>query len=246
MERRFVLFLVLAFAIFAGYFSLIQALYPPKKPQAKGEVAAKNEAGQAEKAKEAEKEKKPAKKEEQGKAAQPEAENKRGRRGKKARVKKPQVEEKAPEQAAEEPGPAEQWISLGSADPKDPYRMLVTLTNRGAALARVELSSSRYREIDDRSGYLGNLVMDKTMPGPGRRCKSWARHAGRQGGHQGRRRHSGNQRQAGHLLLFVGKREQPRRKAAPSGNPRKKRKTFWNIPGPGKLLKSSFFATAKS
>ena len=31
----------------------------------------------------------------------------------------------------------------------------------------MELSSSRYREIDDRSGYLGNLVMDKTMPGPG-------------------------------------------------------------------------------
>ena len=41
------------------------------------------------------------------------------------------------------PEPAQQWLTLGSADPKDPYRMLVTLTNRGAAVARIELSSQR-------------------------------------------------------------------------------------------------------
>ena len=33
--------------------------------------------------------------------------------------------------------------------------MLVTLTNRGAAVERLELSSPRYRELEDRSGYLG-------------------------------------------------------------------------------------------
>ena len=45
--------------------------------------------------------------------------------------------------------------------------MLVTLTNRGAALDRIELNSPRYRDIDDRSGYLGHLVMDKTIQGEG-------------------------------------------------------------------------------
>ena len=38
--------------------------------------------------------------------------------------------------AATEPAIAPQWVTLGSADPKDPYRMLVTLTNRGAAVER--------------------------------------------------------------------------------------------------------------
>lgn len=167
MERRFVLFLLLAFLIFTGYISLIQTLYPPKKPQAKGEVAAKNEAEKAEKPKEAEKEKEAGQKEEQGKVAQPEAEKTAAAEEKKPQQKKTEEEEKTPEEAPEEAGPPEQWISLGSADPKDPYRMQVTLTNRGAALARIELSSSRYRETDDRSGYLGNLVMDKNLPGPG-------------------------------------------------------------------------------
>jgi YidC/Oxa1 family membrane protein insertase len=163
MERRFVLFLLLAFIIFVGYSAFMQALNPPKKPQPKGEVAAKNEP-HADKAKQAENGAEPANKEEAAKPAQPEAENKA------AEQQKPEPEKKEEQveaniQAAEEPGPAEQWISLGSADHNDPYRMLVTLTNRGAALARVELNSERYCEIDDRSGYLGNLVMDKTIEG---------------------------------------------------------------------------------
>ena len=40
--------------------------------------------------------------------------------------------------------------------------MLVTLDSRGAALARIELSSPRYCDIDDRSGYLGHLAMDSS------------------------------------------------------------------------------------
>ena len=45
--------------------------------------------------------------------------------------------------------------------------MLVTLTNKGAAVARIELSSPRYCDIDDRSGYLGHLVMDSALHGDG-------------------------------------------------------------------------------
>ncbi len=62
-----------------------------------------------------------------------------------------------------------QWIALGSVDPNltNPYRMLVTLSSEGASLVRLELSSPRYRDLEDRSGYLGHLVMDDTDHGPG-------------------------------------------------------------------------------
>ncbi len=61
------------------------------------------------------------------------------------------------------------WITLGSADPKkeNPYRMLVTLSSEGASVARLELSSEHYRDWEDRSGYLGHLVMDDTGRGLG-------------------------------------------------------------------------------
>ena len=45
--------------------------------------------------------------------------------------------------------------------------MLVTLSSEGASLARLELSSERYRDLEDRSGYLGHLVMDNSDKGPG-------------------------------------------------------------------------------
>ena len=54
-----------------------------------------------------------------------------------------------------------------------PYRMLVTLTNKGAAVARIELNSPRYCDIDDRSGYLGHLVMDsRRSAATAARCRS--------------------------------------------------------------------------
>ncbi len=58
------------------------------------------------------------------------------------------------------------WVTLGSADGEGPYRMLVTLTNHGASVARIELSEDRYLDSQDRSGYLGNLVVD-VPEGPG-------------------------------------------------------------------------------
>ncbi|HZZ71144.1 MAG TPA: YidC/Oxa1 family insertase periplasmic-domain containing protein [Pirellulales bacterium] len=52
-----------------------------------------------------------------------------------------------------------QWISLGSLDPNSAYRMLVTLTNSGAAIERVELNDPHYHDIDDQSaGYLGEFA----------------------------------------------------------------------------------------
>ncbi len=71
------------------------------------------------------------------------------------------VGEKPPEEKQEEqPEQPTQYVSLGSIDPASPYRMLVTLTNRGAAVVRAELNSPRYPNIEDRSGYLGHIVVD--------------------------------------------------------------------------------------
>lgn len=49
-------------------------------------------------------------------------------------------------------------FSLGSLDDESPYRMLVTATNKGAAIERVELASPRYSDLDYEGGYLGNLA----------------------------------------------------------------------------------------
>ncbi|RCS54215.1 membrane protein insertase YidC [Bremerella cremea] len=57
-----------------------------------------------------------------------------------------------------------QFASLGSADPKGGYRMLVTLDSKGASVHRVELSNPFYLsyEHDEDGGYLGNLAFDET------------------------------------------------------------------------------------
>ncbi|MGD0897287.1 MAG: PDZ domain-containing protein, partial [Thermoguttaceae bacterium] len=139
---NFILFVVLSFAILVGYSILMGRMRPP--PAEKGEKSEK--ADKSEKG-------------ENGVKEQP-------------AVIKPAVEaEPAPkEKPAAEPAPARpvaarpvvppQWVTLGSIDPEDPYRMLVTLSNRGAALARIELSSDRYHDLEDRSGYLGHLVLE--------------------------------------------------------------------------------------
>jgi YidC/Oxa1 family membrane protein insertase len=57
-----------------------------------------------------------------------------------------------------------QFVALGSVDPNSGYRMLVTLTNAGAAVVRAEMSSPRYRDQEDWNGYLGDLEL-KNVPG---------------------------------------------------------------------------------
>lgn len=143
MERRVVLFLVVSALVFVGYAALVQWLHPqPRRPPQGAPLAARQAA---------EKKKAPAGNEEEATKKEP--------------VEEPakEAEKPAPEiKVAPEAEPAEQWLTLGSADPdetKNPYRMLVTLGNKGAAIARIELSSSRYCDIDDRSGYLGHVVM---------------------------------------------------------------------------------------
>ena len=67
--------------------------------------------------------------------------------------------------AAAVPAEPLQFVSLGSLDRETGYRMLVTLTNQGAAVRRSELSSPRFRDLVDRSGYLGHLEFENAVDG---------------------------------------------------------------------------------
>lgn len=69
----------------------------------------------------------------------------------------PAVEDQPPPEQPADPQQSQPraWLTLGSADPDSEYSMLVTLTNRGAAVARIELNSPRYRDIERRYGYIG-------------------------------------------------------------------------------------------
>lgn len=63
----------------------------------------------------------------------------------------------------ESSGLAPSYVTLGSLDPNSPYRMLVTLSNRGASLTRVELNESSYEDNSDPTGYLGQLIVDESL-----------------------------------------------------------------------------------
>lgn len=149
MERRFVLFLVLSFAILIGHAALMRWLNPPKleeRAKAPGVAQPDGEGGGQQQA------------EKEPRDRQPEPPEKPA-------PKKPKELPKPPK-GPQDKGPktvARRWGALGSADPDDPYRMLVIWDNRGAAVARVELSSARYRELEDDRRYLGHVVMDETV-----------------------------------------------------------------------------------
>ncbi len=74
----------------------------------------------------------------------------------------------AGEEPADEPGAAPVIVdapeapfklgTLGSVDVESGYQMGITITSRGAAVVRLELSDPRFRDTEDASGYLGHLA----------------------------------------------------------------------------------------
>jgi YidC/Oxa1 family membrane protein insertase len=134
-QRRFISFLLLS----VGVMMLFSVLFPPPKPADKPAPAAGAQADGEQKDAEV---KDKAKDDDAGKVA-----------------------EKAPAAAAHPiPEVAEssvptQFATLGSLDPTSGYRMLVTLTNAGAAVHRAEMTKDRYRDQHDWSGYLGELEL---------------------------------------------------------------------------------------
>ena len=71
----------------------------------------------------------------------------------------------------EEAEPQTRYLTLGSADPDSPYRMLVVLTSHGAAVEAIELNSPRFRDLEFRGGYLGYLLPIDNPDGPGTRLR---------------------------------------------------------------------------
>jgi len=55
------------------------------------------------------------------------------------------------------------WVTLGSMNPESPYRMLITFTNQGAAPCRIELNTPQYRDVQELSGYLGQIIADQRL-----------------------------------------------------------------------------------
>lgn len=143
MDKRLPLFLAISVAILIGHALVMRALYPPP-PE---EVAQKDDAAK----KKGQNDGKPAKDDKQNGKQKKQPDNGKANGEQNVPDENP-PEQPAPEVAALSP----QWATLGSVDPQSGYRMLVTLTNRGAAVQRLELGE--YFELEDRSGDLGQVI----------------------------------------------------------------------------------------
>ncbi len=161
MWGRYLLFIVLSIAVLAAH-SYWMASRSPRKGDKAPEVAQREGGPRKVAAEVAQKEGKPlpqAGPEEDPKAGQKPAEKPVDKAAESRPEKPPPV--------VEEPKHPDAFATLGSLDPQGPYRMLVTLTSRGAAVARVELNGRRYRDVEDRSGYLGQVVVHEGPREPG-------------------------------------------------------------------------------
>lgn len=65
----------------------------------------------------------------------------------------------AGDKPAANPAPPRRIVALGSLDPASGYRMLVLLDSRGAGVRRIEMTSPKYRDLEDKHGYLGDLAL---------------------------------------------------------------------------------------
>jgi YidC/Oxa1 family membrane protein insertase len=158
VDKRFKLWLAISLGVFLINGWVVALLSPPKPQPVAQKAADKQDAKKAD-----EKSTEPL----IGKPDEPQSEppTEAAKEAEEPKEDEPASEKPAPKTDAPEPEP--QRLTLGSADPASPYRMLVTLTNVGAAIERVELNSHRYHELDDRSGYLGNLALTDVPNGAG-------------------------------------------------------------------------------
>ncbi|MEE8451192.1 MAG: YidC/Oxa1 family insertase periplasmic-domain containing protein [Thermoguttaceae bacterium] len=164
MERRFILFLVLALAIPMGHATLMHWWNPPVEQPGVAARDGNEEDGIGEDGDRIQEPgvQEPGAEPEPGQQDEPPVEEPTAEPAEPADVPGDVVPEIGP---AEQPGDEQpilrQWPTLGSADPTDPYRMVVTLDSQGASVVRIELNSPRSRDLEDRSGYLGHLVIDE-------------------------------------------------------------------------------------
>lgn len=152
-ERRFIIFIVLSVVILVGNAWVQSLLRGNKPPQPAGQNVAADQKAPDQKApdQKAGDQKAP----DAAPARQPSADT-------------PPAGPAQPAAAvAAVPEAKPQWFTLGSADPTEnnPYRLLATLTNEGAAVERIEISSAKFRDLEDRDGYLGHLAVETADSG---------------------------------------------------------------------------------
>jgi len=151
-KGRFVAFVVIALAIWLGYVGLRLWLAPEPQPIAKkpaeNKQVEKPSKGTDKAAKVGADDDEPAK-------VQPSSSEGTDT------VKVPATGEVKP--ATARPGNERKRLTIGSLDPQSGYRMLVTLDSRGAGIERTELSA--YRDLEDMTGYLGQLALSDGTDG---------------------------------------------------------------------------------
>lgn len=148
MEKRFVLFLGLSLGILVGYSMLSRTFFPPPPvADKKDDVAAADI---------------PAEPGEDVNAAAPQES---------APATETPIEDALAGQDDPKPAPTtlhepkQRWETFGSYSAGSGHTMLVTFNSRGAAIERVELTTRdekgklKYRNLDDKSGYLGELAL---------------------------------------------------------------------------------------
>ncbi len=159
MEKRLVIFLVCSVLVLTGHMLLTRALLPPRPvdQQVAGDAddpppSGKDDATQPER-------------------TPPAAQNQDVSADATAAAKPTEIgpaESETPEATAPPVAPdvPQQWITLGSYAADSPYQLLVTLTNRGASIERVELverranGQLRYRDLESQYGYSGLQCQD--------------------------------------------------------------------------------------
>ena len=150
MERRHILFIVLAVLVLGTHFALLQWLGPKQPPGGKKDgdkVAKKQDADDKAKV-----------------DAKDKAKVKNGKPPD-AAVKDPAADRPPAVAAKELP---EKRVTLGSVDPESGFPGLVTIVTRGAAVERMELAGDperRYFDTDDKTGYLGHLGLSAAKDG---------------------------------------------------------------------------------
>lgn len=163
MEKRLVLFIMASVMIFTGYGLLRMRLMPPPAQEVAQKDGAKKPDGKADKE---------SKKSAPGKALEEDLADAKQKStpdetdAKQTPAKGDKKDSATSEISAEpaarpEPVIDQKWMTLGSFAAGSPYRLLITFTNKGAAVEKVELverranGKLRYRDLDRDDGYLG-------------------------------------------------------------------------------------------
>lgn len=158
MDKRFFKFLLLSFAIIAGWQVLMFTIYGARRPNDQKVAEQQDQPGKDDNAPG----KEPADKAgDQAAGAAGDQELDARQNAAAAEPAKPAKPENGGDQPAVQLAPAKAnpaaWRTLGSLDPASPYRFLATLTSQGGAIERIELNGPRFFTELEHFGYLGRL-----------------------------------------------------------------------------------------